>query len=149
MISGKKVIGIVGTRQRDYKADWGVLKLAFLVHYKDGDIICSGGCPKGADKFAKDIATTGKLPYLEFPADWDKHGKAAGFIRNTQIAEACDILIATVVESSEAKGGTHKGGTEDTIRKFKQFMKEELEMFALMSNVRSGLYIPKRKLVIL
>jgi hypothetical protein len=31
---------------------------------------------------------------LIFPADWDKHGKAAGFIRNEDIIKNCDQAIA-------------------------------------------------------
>lgn len=33
-------------------------------------------------------------PVKPFPADWDKHGKAAGPIRNYKMAEYADALIA-------------------------------------------------------
>jgi hypothetical protein len=29
----------------------------------------------------------------KFPADWEKHGKKAGFIRNRQMADYADMLI--------------------------------------------------------
>lgn len=31
---------------------------------------------------------------MEFPADWNAHGKAAGPIRNQQMAQEADVLIA-------------------------------------------------------
>lgn len=122
MIAGKRVIGIVGSRRRNTAADLEILKQAFLAEYKEGDIICSGGCYTGADKFAKDMAAVGKLPYLEFPADWERFGAGAGMIRNRDIAKASDVLIAMVVAESTAKGGTYKSGTENTIGHFKDFM---------------------------
>ena len=58
--------------------------------------IVSGGCPTGADRAAKWWAEgmpTDEVVYKEFPADWDKHGKAAGPIRNRQMAEYGDALF--------------------------------------------------------
>lgn len=42
------------------------------------------------------------LKYKEFPADWDKHGKAAGPIRNKQIAEYSDALL--IIWDGESRG---------------------------------------------
>jgi hypothetical protein len=43
--------------------------------------------------------------------------KAAGFVRNTKIAEECDVLIAVVASD-------RLGGTEDTIRKAEKLGKQ-------------------------
>lgn len=55
--------------------------------------IVSGGA-KGADalgeQYAKEIGCALKV----FPADWDKYGKKAGPIRNEQMAEYSDALVA-------------------------------------------------------
>lgn len=118
MINERKIIGIVGTRKRDTNKDFLLLRAALAGVYKKGDIICSGGCSKGGDRYAYELHKNRKLPYLEFPANWDKEPKAAGFIRNTDIAEVCDVLIACVVEDSIYKRGVFKGGTEDTISKW-------------------------------
>lgn len=106
-----KWIGIIGTRRRNTKKDFYKVEEVFWENYEDGDGIVSGGCPKGGDAFAHYLHKKHSIPYLEFPADWKHHGKAAGFIRNTDIAGNSDILIACVSLD-------RTGGTEDTIRKF-------------------------------
>lgn len=113
-----KIIGIVGSRRRDSQADFLAVKKKFRELFEDGDWICSGGCPEGADRFAYLLHKEYPTPYLEFPAKWKKLGKSAGFQRNADIAKASDILIACV--SSD-----RTGGTEDTIRKFIKYHGEE------------------------
>ncbi len=102
-----KIIGIVGSRSRNSDQDFYTVARKFKEIYKDGDWICSGGCPKGGDYFAEKIHKRMSTPFLLFPANWDKHGKGAGFIRNTDIAKASDVLIACVSDD-------RTGGTEDT-----------------------------------
>lgn len=114
-----KTIGIVGSRRRDAKADFDVVRAAFLEIYEEGDRICSGLCPKGGDRFAVLLAEEFQTPTLWFPAEWKKYGRGAGLIRNNYIASASDILIACVAED-------RKGGTEDTIRKFERLGKRQL-----------------------
>lgn len=115
-----KNIGIIGTRRRDNKDSFEKVKKAFLSIYEEGDAIVSGGCPKGGDRFAEDIAEELNLPddkLIIFKADWNKYGKPAGFIRNTDIAKTSDILIACVAPD-------RTGGTEDTIEKYVKFHPE-------------------------
>lgn len=57
------------------------------------------GCANGADRLAEryvqnDASSTVTL--LHFPADWDKHGKAAGPIRNRQmlVEGKPDLVVA-------------------------------------------------------
>lgn len=114
-----KTIGIVGTRRRDSIDDLEKVAEAFLGVYEDGDVICSGLCPKGGDRFAVILSKAGNIPTKWFPADWKKYGKSAGFIRNTDIARESDVLIACVSED-------RTGGTEDTIRKYLAFGKDKL-----------------------
>lgn len=108
-----KIIGIIGTRRRDCYPDYKLVHDAFFEIYEEGDWICSGGCPQGGDRFAAKLWKKYKIPYLEFPANWNKYGKPAGFMRNTNIAENSDIIIACVHPDRD-------GGTEDTIEKFKK-----------------------------
>lgn len=137
-----KTIGIIGTRRRNSQKDF--IKLyhnTFREHYNEllNDQIVSGGCPKGGDRFAEIIALTlvgvefdvawrmdkearqrackgRKAPITIHNADWSI-GRHAGFVRNTKIAEDCDILIAVVAPD-------RTGGTEDTIKKAKKLGKK-------------------------
>jgi len=111
-----KKIGIVGSRRRYSREDYILIKDKFLKYYEDGDIIVSGGCKTGADRFAETIARDLGITIIIHHADWKNNGKTAGFIRNTKIAEDSDILLACVSED-------RKGGTEDTIKKYEKLGK--------------------------
>ena len=112
----KRVIGVVGTRRRDTDHDFRLVENEFLRHYRQGDIICSGLCSKGADRFAVILSEKYHASARWYKANWQKHGKSAGFVRNSYIAEDSHILIACVADD-------RKGGTEDTLRKFKNLGK--------------------------
>ncbi|MGL5692077.1 MAG: SLOG family protein [Bacteroidales bacterium] len=55
--------------------------------------IVSGGA-RGADKLGELYASHHGIPTIIFTPDWDKYGKAAGFIRNNDIIKASDIVLA-------------------------------------------------------
>lgn len=55
--------------------------------------IVSGGA-KGADALAEQWARTNDVPLDIYPADWDKYGKGAGFIRNKEIWDNADTGVA-------------------------------------------------------
>ncbi len=63
--------------------------------------IVSGGA-HGVDFCGEQFAKKADFVLTVFPADWEKHGKAAGFIRNQQMAEYADALIA--VWNGRSKG---------------------------------------------
>lgn len=53
------------------------------------------GRAKGVDRIGEQIANDYNiLPIKEFPADWDRYSLAAGKLRNAQMAEYADALIA-------------------------------------------------------
>jgi len=130
-----KKIGIIGSRRRDTKADLNLCREIFLSIYEDGDIIVSGGCKKGGDKFAEIIAeelgltVENKKLILHLPdkskLDPDKMERnpkwayaEINFARNGLIADDSDVIVAVVAED-------RKGGTEDTIKKFLKRKSEE------------------------
>jgi hypothetical protein len=56
-------------------------------------VVISGGA-KGVDTVAQEAAQARGLDTLIFPADWNTHGRAAGPIRNKQIVDAADQVVA-------------------------------------------------------
>lgn len=76
-----------------------------IAHRSPDTVIISGGA-RGVDTWAADAARLCGLTVVVFPADWDQHGKAAGFVRNTQ---ECDVLLAFWDSTSR--------GTLDPVRK--------------------------------
>ena len=55
--------------------------------------IVSGGA-RGADSLGERYAKDRGYKLKIFPADWNKFGKRAGYLRNIQMAEYADALIA-------------------------------------------------------
>jgi hypothetical protein len=79
------------------------------------EVVC--GTAKGIDLAGKEWANedwkqdyptsshNGPIPVKEFPADWNTHGKAAGPIRNKQMAEYADALL--LIWDGESKGSAN------------------------------------------
>ena len=61
---------------------------------KDDDYEIVSGNAKGADKLGENYSKERNLKLTLFPADWNKYNKAAGMIRNIEMAEYGDMLIA-------------------------------------------------------
>lgn len=73
-------------------ASWTSLNLDLDPHQHITEIV-SGGA-NGADLIGEQLATHFNIPCERFPADWDKHGKSAGYIRNEEMAKYGDYLLA-------------------------------------------------------
>jgi len=116
-------LAIVGSRTfNDYDL------FEYWIGYFGGDIIVgsrtfndcdleelvSGGA-KGADSLAEEYAKLWGCPIRIFRPDWDKFGKQAGFIRNQQIVDNCDMVLAFWDGKSR--------GTKDTIDKARKAKK--------------------------
>jgi len=52
------------------------------------------GAASGADSLGERYARENNLGLQQFPANWNEHGRAAGPIRNQEMAGAGDILFA-------------------------------------------------------
>lgn len=52
------------------------------------------GMARGVDTIAANFAQDCNLILHKFPADWDKHGRSAGYIRNKEMGECADELLA-------------------------------------------------------
>lgn len=52
------------------------------------------GTARGVDRLGEQWARNHGVTVRQFPADWDKYGKAAGSIRNEEMASNADALVA-------------------------------------------------------
>lgn len=59
-----------------------------------GDITIVSGHAQGVDELGEKLADFLKLHCQIFPANWQTYGKKAGFLRNLQMANYADSLIA-------------------------------------------------------
>ena len=75
--------------------DYNLLKSScdnLLTQFTNIEIV--SGTARGADKLGERYAREKGYDIKEFPANWDKFGKSAGYIRNDEMAQYADMLIA-------------------------------------------------------
>lgn len=63
------------------------------------------GAARGVDTLGEEWAEVHKIPIKRFPANWNTHGKKAGPLRNIEMAEYADALIA--IWDGESRGTKH------------------------------------------
>jgi hypothetical protein len=103
---------ILVTGSRDWD-DWEAIRIALLdaeasrVEFGHGAVLVHGHCPTGADRIADYFADVIFGWGVErYPADWAKHGKAAGPIRNQEMVDlGANICLAFIKNNS--RGATH------------------------------------------
>ncbi len=71
--------------------------------YDDFSLVSGGAV--GVDSVAGEVAFSRNCKLTVFLPDWGKYGKSAGYIRNKQIVDECDKLIA--FWDGESKGTQH------------------------------------------
>jgi predicted Rossmann fold nucleotide-binding protein DprA/Smf involved in DNA uptake len=100
-------LGIIGSR---LFSNYEFIKSKVLENFdvKNIDTIVSGGA-RGVDTLGEQFADEFDIQKDIAKPDWDKYGKGAAFIRNQEIVDLSDVLIAFPIKSS--------GGTWDSVRK--------------------------------
>lgn len=66
-------------------------------------VLCGGA--RGVDLSGKMWASTAGIPVENYPAEWDRYGKRAGYLRNLEMANNADALIA--IWDGESRGTKH------------------------------------------
>ena len=90
-----KVI-VAGSRNITSK-DMIIHKLDILLSQKikEGEKIqIISGAARGVDRIGEEYAAARGFLCKRFSADWDTHGKRAGYLRNCQMADNADALVA-------------------------------------------------------
>ncbi|NUS43741.1 MAG: DUF2493 domain-containing protein [Mycobacteriaceae bacterium] len=83
-------------------------ELAYLRGRYDSLTVVHGDCPSGADRFAREWCEgqSDRVVEERHPAEWRRHGKAAGFIRNQAMVDrGADAVVAFPM--GEAHGTRH------------------------------------------
>ena len=117
----KKII-IIGTRTRNTQEDYKTVYNEFKKWYNNSDIIVSGGCKKGGDRFAELIAKKLSIPItIHYPILPESGSPRwtyakANYERNTVVANETEEDTVTIACVSPNR----KGGTEDTIKKIQK-----------------------------
>lgn len=101
------VVLVCGSR---FYTDYG--KVYNCLKSIDASLVLAGGC-RGADILAVRASRALGYPFWEFPADWQKFGKAAGPIRNQRMLDEGkpDLVVAFHENPENSKG------TKDMIRR--------------------------------
>ncbi len=92
-----KVI-IAGSRHMPIDQQYLISKAIKKSGFKISEVVC--GMAKGADTWGLWWALHHDIPVKRFPADWDTYGKAAGPIRNKQMADYADAAIIFIWDGS-------------------------------------------------
>jgi hypothetical protein len=80
---------------------------SFLAKENNGslpDVVLSGTA-RGADRLGERWANDNGVSVKFYPADWGKYAKRAGYLRNQQMAENADALVA--IWDGQSRGTMH------------------------------------------
>ena len=78
-----------------------ILKHKAVTH----DIVIVSGTARGADLLGEKYAQSRSFQVERYPADWNRFGKRAGYIRNETMAQNADALVA--LWDGESQGTKH------------------------------------------
>lgn len=82
-------IAIVGSRAYQNRQQ----VIDYVNALPEDTVVISGGA-RGVDTWAEYAARMRGLEVRIFPANWARYGKQAGYLRNVQIVEAADTVVA-------------------------------------------------------
>lgn len=68
------------------------------------EIVIVSGTARGADTLGEKYAEERGYKIERYPANWDKYGKKAGYLRNKKMAEVSNACIVFLSSKAENKG---------------------------------------------
>ena len=86
---------VAGSRNiRSKEAVFQKLDILLSNKVKQEEIQIVSGGARGVDQIGEEYAAARGFLCKRFSADWDTHGKRAGYLRNCQMADNADALVA-------------------------------------------------------
>lgn len=104
---------IAGSRHAPFEIYHVLPKIIELSGFNITEVVC--GMARGMDTWGRKWAVLNGVAVKDFPADWKNEGKAAGPVRNMQMGDYADGLIAAIWDGSR--------GTAHMIRYMEQLRK--------------------------
>lgn len=71
------------------------------------------GDARGADRIAAQVATELGCRVRSYPADWDRHGRQAGYIRNVAMVQTQPSMCLAFIRDDSA-GASHCAGMAES-----------------------------------
>ncbi len=108
-VTEERYLRLLVTGSRDWN-NYGciaqALKDIWLANGSKPMLLISGACPTGADRMAEHVWEAGGMLVERHPAEWDRFGRRAGFIRNRAMVDlGADLCVAFI--RNKSKGATH------------------------------------------
>ena len=108
-------LAVIGSRSYvDYPAFRSTMNTWFACGGPLPALVVSGGA-KGTDSMSEQWAVEHSIPTQIFLPDWNRHGKCAGYLRNKDIVNASDVVVA--FWSGTSPGTRHSIGLAHEARK--------------------------------
>ncbi len=102
--------------------------------------VVHGGCPKGADRLADIFARKVlKCKVIVYPADWKKHGKRAGPLRNLQMVQQskADVALAFLRNNSSGTKNCRDAAKKQGLATETFHYQDELEQYPIKTGETS------------
>ena len=97
---------VAGSR---FFTDYNLLKRKMdILTQNQEKVVVVSGCARGADQLGERWARESGYEVKQFPADWSRHGKRAGFHRNAQMSNYADAVV--VFWDGTSRGSKHMIG---------------------------------------
>jgi hypothetical protein len=87
-------LAVVGSRSIQNFRFVGCILDGIVAAMGYSEVTLISGAAAGVDSLAAKWARKRGFEVIEFPADWEAHGRSAGFIRNRDIVESADGVVA-------------------------------------------------------
>jgi len=88
-----RIVAVTGGRDAPTSSQTAVFD-ALGAEYDREPFTLHVGCARGIDSYAVLWAEVNQRPFVLLRANWEKHGRSAGAIRNTEILKGAALLLA-------------------------------------------------------